>query len=108
MNSQLLHKAVCGVPAGAWAVGVSGGADSTALLRLLHARGDLQLRVAHLNHQTRADQSDADADFVGSLAAQLDLPCETALRQQLEFDAKDLPSNRSARYRALRLKWFAS
>jgi tRNA(Ile)-lysidine synthase len=53
-------------------VGVSGGADSVALLfLLLELRDDLGmvLSVAHLNHQLRAAASDADEAFVGKLAA---------------------------------------
>src|SRR5205814_1218879 len=45
------------VPPGAWAVGVSGGGDSVALLELLRGRGDLSLHVAHLEHETPAGGS---------------------------------------------------
>lgn len=58
-------------------VAVSGGGDSVALLRLLHNMCDpldLRLSVAHLNHQARGAESDADAAFVADLAASLDLP----------------------------------
>ena len=58
-------------------VGVSGGPDSTALLyclyRLRKAWG-LQLHVAHLNHDFRGEEADADAEFVTDLALELDLP----------------------------------
>jgi len=52
-------------------VGVSGGPDSLALLHVLCAlRADLQftLHVAHLNHQLRGADSQADADFVAAIA----------------------------------------
>lgn len=55
---------------------VSGGADSVALLHLLHAvaKGrQLDLRVAHLDHALRPDSS-ADAAHVGSLCAGLGVP----------------------------------
>jgi tRNA(Ile)-lysidine synthase len=55
-------------------VGVSGGADSVALLRLLHElSGDLGIRltVLHFNHQLRGAESDADEAFVADLAARL-------------------------------------
>jgi len=55
-------------------VGVSGGADSVALLHLFRAM-DQQLHVAHLNHGLRGTESDADAEFVAQLAASLGLPC---------------------------------
>jgi tRNA(Ile)-lysidine synthase len=63
-----------GVRAG---VAVSGGADSVALLHLLHrlsqARG-WSLLVLHFDHQLRGAESDADRRFVEALAASLTLP----------------------------------
>jgi len=53
-------------------VAVSGGADSVALLRMLHACSQ-KLIVAHVNHQLRGDASDADAAFVEHLATSLGL-----------------------------------
>ena len=53
-------------------VGVSGGADSVALLLLLLELGEalgIVLSVAHLNHKLRAKASDADEKFVAKLAA---------------------------------------
>jgi tRNA(Ile)-lysidine synthase len=62
------------IPDGATVVvAVSGGADSVALLRALHAM-DLPLTVAHLNHQLRGEASDADEAFVRGLASELGLP----------------------------------
>ena len=57
-------------------VGVSGGADSLALLHLLtHAWPREYLVVAHLNHGLR-DQAEADADFVRGFSAENKLTCE--------------------------------
>jgi len=53
--------------------GVSGGADSVALLRALHQLG-IPVTVAHLNHQLRGAESDADERFVRELAEELNLP----------------------------------
>ena len=53
-------------------VGVSGGADSVALLMLLlelREKLGIVLSVAHLNHKLRAKASDADERFVAKLAA---------------------------------------
>ena len=53
-------------------VGVSGGADSVALLRLLEElKGELgiQLLVLHFNHQLRGMESDEDERFVAELAS---------------------------------------
>ena len=57
-------------------VAVSGGADSTALLRALvglRADLDLELRVAHFNHLLREDAGE-DATFVAEMARGLGLP----------------------------------
>jgi tRNA(Ile)-lysidine synthase len=57
-------------------VGVSGGADSVALLHLLVDSGFSKLTVCHLNHGLRGRESAADARFVAALARRLKLPCE--------------------------------
>lgn len=54
------------------AVGVSGGADSVALLAFLCSLREelsLQLVVCHLNHCLRGVESDGDQEFVEALAA---------------------------------------
>jgi len=55
-------------------VGVSGGADSVALLHLLRDAGCGKLVVCHLNHQLRGRESDKDENFVRKLSARLSLP----------------------------------
>ncbi len=63
-------------------VAVSGGADSVALLRVLHLLAPelgLQLTAAHLNHGLRPE-ADRDAAFVRRLAAELDIACHVASR----------------------------
>jgi tRNA(Ile)-lysidine synthase len=58
-------------------VGVSGGADSIALLHVLHKFSRIQnysLIVAHINHMSRGKDSDVDAGFVESVAEKLKLP----------------------------------
>lgn len=71
-------------------VGVSGGADSVALLRALalRRRGALRIVVAHLDHRLRAGSAD-DAAWVERLAASLDLPVCIA-RQDVARAANDL------------------
>lgn len=54
-------------------VAVSGGADSVGLLRALLYAEALPV-VAHLDHALRSD-SDEDAQWVQTLAAELDVPC---------------------------------
>jgi tRNA(Ile)-lysidine synthase len=62
-------------------VGISGGPDSVALLRVLHglARKGLaiDLVAAHLHHGLRGAAADADQAFVERLAKRLKIPCET-------------------------------
>ena len=57
-------------------VGVSGGADSVALLHLLHEAGFKRLVVCHLDHRLRPRASAADARFVKQLAGRLGYECE--------------------------------
>lgn len=59
-----------------WLVGVSGGADSVALLHLLVGAGFRSLVVCHLDHGLRGRASTEDRKFVRRLAASLVLPCE--------------------------------
>jgi tRNA(Ile)-lysidine synthase len=63
------------------AVGLSGGADSVALLRTLAARGKelgLVLHAAHLHHGLRGEEADGDLAFARALAAELGLPFHEA------------------------------
>jgi tRNA(Ile)-lysidine synthase len=60
-------------------VAVSGGADSVALLRALTALksgGEGRLAAAHVNHQLRAAEAEADERFVVDLCRTLAVPCE--------------------------------
>lgn len=71
-------------------LGVSGGADSVALLFALHElAGRDQLTVAHLNHGWRDKESDEDAAFVVKLCDKLDRPCIT---RKLQYRDTDSPS----------------
>ena len=72
------------------AVGLSGGADSLALLRALAARSGelgLVLCAAHLHHGLRGDEADADETFCRELTEGLGLPFHSA-RVDLEAEAK--------------------
>ena len=71
-------------------VGVSGGADSLALLHsllALHEAFRLRLQVAHLNHQLRGDESEADACFVEELAREWGLPATVESHDVAAFAA---------------------
>lgn len=60
-------------------VAVSGGADSVCLLHVLlelAPRWALRLRVLHLNHRMRGEESDRDAAFVREMAERLGLDAD--------------------------------
>ncbi|MBT4867157.1 MAG: tRNA lysidine(34) synthetase TilS [Planctomycetaceae bacterium] len=78
MNSlpEKLGSAItnCGLRGSRILVGVSGGADSVALLRGLRELQDeqqIEIIAAHLNHQLRGEQSGDDATWVEALCAKL-------------------------------------
>ena len=88
-------------------MGVSGGADSVALLRLLLDAGRGAVgAVVHLDHQARGAASAADAAFVADLAADLGVPCESFTLDQVEAPRGPAAKNPSARYRLARLKCY--
>ncbi len=72
------------LPAGATVVaGVSGGPDSLCLLHVLNrlrAEGGFALHVAHLNHELRGEEANADAEFVAALADEWGLPATVERR----------------------------
>ena len=94
-------------------VAVSGGADSLALVDLLHRarqRFKLQLCIAHYEHGLRGADSIADADFVKSFAADRSIDCiiehgdvreyARANRQSIETSARSLRYNFLERVRS--------
>ena len=89
---------------------VSGGADSVALLRAfcdLKAQNDGQgkIRVVHVNHQLRGDDSAADAQWCRSLCEQLQVPitvcnADSSGRAAQDCDGLEAAA-RAERYRLL-------
>lgn len=58
-------------------IGVSGGADSVALLHMLNrlkSELEIELSVAHINHGLRGRAADSDAAYVENLCRQWDIP----------------------------------
>jgi len=92
-HKALLHSGC--IPVGSrLLVAVSGGADSVALLRLLHGLADtmnLSLEVAHLDHALRAASRD-DATFVAELCHDMGLPI-TVTRQDVAETARQRKGN---------------
>lgn len=88
-------------------VGVSGGADSVALLRGLQALSSefgLHCVAGHINHGLRGSESDADADWVTRLSATLkiDMHARTAdLNDRCDQGRSPEEAARLARYRLL-------
>lgn len=78
-------------------VGLSGGADSSALLDLLTKLPDYNLRLiaAHLNHSLRGVESDADEEFCRGLANRYAIPFEsrrvdvTKMASELQLNLED-------------------
>jgi tRNA(Ile)-lysidine synthase len=90
-------------------VGVSGGADSVALLRLLsELRGELGvvLSVVHVNHKLRGRVSDGDEKFVEQLAARYELPFYVE-RLDVAAKAKREKANLEDAARRVRYEFFA-
>lgn len=85
MSTVLEQKALCALrqyslfsQGDRIAVGVSGGADSVALLRFLAAlrpQFGWDLVVCHIHHGLRGAEADRDERFVRALAEQQGLPC---------------------------------
>ena len=87
-------------------VGVSGGPDSVCLLHLLvqlKERLGIVLHVAHLNHLLRGTESEADAEYVSTLASQMGVDAAIEQRDvksyQVEHRLSLEEAAREVRYR---------
>ena len=72
-------------------VAVSGGSDSVCLLHVLvKLREELgvKLHVAHLDHQLRSNEAEADARYVSDLAHQLGIPATIEQRDVRTYQAQ--------------------
>ena len=120
-----LHTRITGVirtrqlftPGDTLIIGLSGGADSCALLDLLATLPGFHLRLvaAHLNHCLRGADSDADEQFCRDLAARHDIPFESRrvdIRAVAKADMLNLEdAGRRARiafFEELRNRWQAA
>jgi tRNA(Ile)-lysidine synthase len=90
------------------AVGLSGGADSVALVRALAERSrelGLVLHAAHLHHGLRGAEADGDLDFARALAAELGLAFHEA-RVETAAEARKNGETIEEAARRLRYGWF--
>jgi tRNA(Ile)-lysidine synthase len=90
------------------AVGLSGGADSVALVRALAERSKqlgLVLHAAHLHHGLRGEEADGDLAFAHALADELGLPFHEA-RVDVGTAAKEQGETIEEAARRLRYRWF--
>jgi tRNA(Ile)-lysidine synthase len=101
------------VPGDRVAVALSGGADSTALLLLVHAANALPrnslgigLSAVHINHTLRGDESEADQRFVEELCGRLDIPLHLHRADTHEYAAQHKQTIEEAA-RNLRYAFFA-
>jgi len=72
-------------------VAVSGGPDSVCLLHILFGLRDelgIELHVAHLDHQLRGAESEADARYVADLACRLSIPASIERRDVMAYHAR--------------------
>ena len=89
-------------------VGVSGGADSIALLHVLNRfslEKNYTLVVAHINHMARGVNSFEDAQFVKDVAIKLNLPF---FSQEINVDEERLQFKKTFQEaaRSIRYKFF--
>lgn len=87
-------------------VACSGGADSVALLSVvkeLASEFGISVRAAHLNHQLRGSESDADQAHVEGLCRNLGIPldCENLDLHQFQAQGNLENAGRRARYDSL-------
>lgn len=85
--AETIHRYNMFAPGHRVGVAVSGGADSVCLLHVLLKLAPhwaLRLRVMHLNHRLRGQESDQDAEFVRNMAEQLGL--------EADIESADVPA----------------
>ncbi len=85
-------------------VALSGGLDSVVLLSLFHKAG-YNIGIAHCNFKLRGEESDADENFVRSLASELDIELFVKSCNAAEYAEKNKLTIQEAA-RDLRYAWF--
>ncbi len=91
MTADRINEAFCWPESGRWAVGVSGGADSVAMLCLLARARREDWVVVHIDHELRGQASRDDAAFTLDLAQRLDVRAVVVRRAEMP-DAMQPPT----------------
>ncbi|MBO5409154.1 MAG: tRNA lysidine(34) synthetase TilS [Clostridia bacterium] len=89
-------------------VGLSGGADSVALLCVLlelREKYDIKISCAHINHRLRGEASYQDMEFVKELCKRLELPL-SVLEEDVEQFAKEHHLSLENAGRQIRYRFF--
>lgn len=85
-------------------IALSGGADSVALLRILHTAGYM-IEAAHCNFNLRGKESNRDELFVRQLCKEYNIPLHTVNFNTIQYaNEKHISIEMAAR--ELRYKWF--
>ena len=91
-------------------VGISGGADSCALLHFLcflREKYDLKILAVHVNHCIRGEEADMDEKFVEDFCRSLSVPCKSVSydikKKAKEWKLTEEEAGREARYKEFQL-----
>ncbi|MBR5774164.1 MAG: tRNA lysidine(34) synthetase TilS [Clostridia bacterium] len=91
-------------------VGLSGGADSVALLHFLDSQRErygFELYAAHVNHLLRGDESDRDEQFVRELCGKMGVKLDV-LRVDIDAEAKKRGIGQEECGRQVRYEFFST
>lgn len=105
-QTEALSRRTLPIKEGNYLIGLSGGADSTALLTMLLPAvrdGKIRLEAIHVNHGLRGSEADEDEEFCRALCEREGVPL-TAFRADLK-GRKDEAAAREARYAAFRSRY---
>jgi tRNA(Ile)-lysidine synthase len=104
LHAQVIRWAEERPPSERWAVALSGGSDSVALLLLLWAHWPARrarLTAFHFNHRLRGAESAADARFCAGLCRALGVPLVSG-----QWKARERPPRGEAEARGARFSFF--
>lgn len=95
--AEIITRYSMALPGARLGVGVSGGADSVALLHILHRLG-VPTAVLHVNHGLRGAESDGDEAFVRELARRLRVPFFVERNSPGEGNVEEQARNQRRRF----------